>query len=108
MTEVIFILKDGGREAVDIADGLSVMQGAVLNDVPGIYGECGGACACATCHVHVETVPAGTSLPPLSEQEDGLLNGTAAPRDDASRLACQIIVGPALAGLVVRVPATQV
>lgn len=108
MTEVLFILKDGGTEAVDIADGLSVMQGAVLNDVPGINGECGGACACATCHVLIEQAPAGADLPAMSEQEDGLLNGTASPRTAASRLACQIIVGPALAGLVVRVPDTQV
>jgi ferredoxin, 2Fe-2S len=106
MTEVTFILKDGSVETIDIPQGMPVMKGAVLNDIPGIDGECGGACACATCHVYIEKLPHG-SLPPMSETENGLLGGVAAERRENSRLACQIVMQPGLEGLVVRIPERQ-
>ncbi|WP_413206385.1 2Fe-2S iron-sulfur cluster-binding protein [Rhodospirillum sp. A1_3_36] len=106
MTAVTFLLHDGSQKTVDIGDGMSVMQGAILNDIKGIDGDCGGSCSCATCHVYLET-PDMAGLPPLSEGEDGLLEGVAAERLPTSRLACQLTVSPALAGLVVRVPDRQ-
>lgn len=107
MTDVTFILRDGSREVVDIAEGMSVMQGAVLNDVRGIDGECGGCLSCATCHVYVESLEAG-ELSPMGEDENGLLDGVAAERRPNSRLGCQILAAPGLKGLVVRVPERQV
>jgi 2Fe-2S ferredoxin len=106
MTEVTFILHDGSQDAVNIEDGMSVMQGAILNDIEGIDGECGGCCSCATCHVYLET-PDMAALPPLSDAENGLLEGVAAERKPTSRLACQLTISPALAGLVIRVPDRQ-
>lgn len=107
MTDVTFILQDGSEEVVDLAAGISVMQAAVLNDLKGIDGECGGCCSCATCHVYVESVGSG-ELPPLSDAEDGLLDGVAAERRPNSRLGCQLLAAPGLSGLVVRVPDRQV
>ncbi len=103
MPEVTFILRDGSTRVVDIAEGMSVMQAAVLNDVEGIEGECGGCCACATCHVYVESLAAG-ELPAMKNDEDGLLDGVDERRAN-SRLGCQIVMGPSLRGLVVRMTA---
>lgn len=107
MTEITFILRDGAARAVDVEDGISVMQAAVLDDIKGVDGECGGCCSCATCHVYVESVPAG-ALAPMNDAENGLLDGAAAERRDNSRLGCQIIVSPELRGLVLRIPERQV
>jgi 2Fe-2S ferredoxin len=106
MTEITFILKDGTTETVDIPEGMSVMKGAVMNDIPGIDGECGGACACATCHVYAGTPAAGV-LPPMGETENSLLGGVVAERRENSRLSCQLVVGPGLEGLTVQVPERQ-
>ena len=103
MTEVTFLLGDGSRRVVDVADGTSVMQAAVMENVRGIDGECGGCLSCATCHVYVESLASG-ALPPLDPDEDGLLEGVAAERRPESRLSCQIIATPDLVGLVLRVP----
>ncbi len=107
MTDVTFILRDGTRRIVDVAEGTSVMQAAVMENVKGIDGECGGCLSCATCHVYVEGLEAG-ELPPLDAEEDGLLEGVAAERLLSSRLACQIVANPDLVGLVLRVPERQV
>ncbi len=107
MTDVTFILRDGTTRIVDADDGISVMQAAVLEDIKGIDGECGGCCSCATCHVYVESVGAG-ELPPMDDAENGLLDGAAAERQENSRLGCQIIVSPELRGLVLRIPDRQV
>lgn len=106
MTDVTFILRDGTRRTLQVTPGLTVMQAAIMNNVPGIDGECGGCLSCATCHVYVEEVGAG-ALPPMEEDEEGMLEGVAAERRPESRLACQIIAAPGLAGLVIRIPERQ-
>jgi ferredoxin, 2Fe-2S len=105
MPKVTFIEFSGKHHDVEIASGLSVMRAAVDNNVPGIDGDCGGQCACATCHVFVEgqwAAVAGTR----SAREDEMLN-FAAELKDSSRLACQITVTDAMDGLVVSMPEGQ-
>ena len=105
MAKITFITHDGEERIVDIADGWSLMEGAVRNGVPGIDADCGGACACATCHVYVD--PAWTAaLPPKSDSEDAMLD-FALVTSPNSRLSCQIKVTKALDGLIVRVPVSQ-
>lgn len=106
MPTVIFSLPNGERRKVEIAEGTSVMRGAVNNNVPGIVAECGGSLECGTCHVRVD--PEWMNLlPAISETEDSLLDGVAAGRDSGSRLSCQIQMTPLLNGLVVHVPERQ-
>lgn len=110
MVVVSFItrLPDGtvGPHSVDATTGQSLMQVAVSAGVRGIEGECGGTMVCATCHVYV--APEWLAhLPAPSEDELAMLEGAAAPTRAGSRLACQITVEPALAGLVVEVPERQ-
>jgi ferredoxin, 2Fe-2S len=106
MPSVTFIQPDGARETIDIPAGESVMQGACDAGVKGIPGECGGNAMCATCHVFVaEDFLA--RLPPMDENEDGLLDGTATRREPDSRLSCQITMNTELDGLVVRIPPRQ-
>lgn len=106
MSIINFVEPGGQAVAVDVAEGWSLMQGAVAAGVEGILGECGGACACATCHCYVEEarLPA---LPPPSPTEMDMLEYVSAARQPNSRLACQIKASPALAGLVVRLPESQ-
>ncbi len=105
MPKVTYIEHNGKSHTVDAVAGLSVMRGAVDNNIPGIDADCGGECACATCHVYVD--PAWLDRTgERSEMEKSMLsfaNGTA----ENSRLACQIEVTPALDGLVVRMPEGQ-
>ena len=105
MAKVTYIEHDGTEHAVDVPDGLSVMEGAVRYTIPGIDGDCGGACACATCHVYVGE---GwfEKLTPMNELERDMLDFAFDVREN-SRLACQIRVSPALDGLIVRTPARQ-
>ncbi|MCS6766422.1 MAG: 2Fe-2S iron-sulfur cluster-binding protein [Candidatus Protistobacter heckmanni] len=107
MTTIHFTLKDGSTRAVDAKDGQSVMLAAINGNVRGIDAECGGSCSCATCHVYVDPDFHGGLAPPDGDEE-ALLDATAAPRQPTSRLSCQIVVGPELEGLVLRVPPTQV
>ena len=105
MPKITFIQPDGRTQTVEVAPGWSVMEGAVRNLVPGIDADCGGACACATCHVYVdpdwsERAGARTAM------EEEMLNLVAEPREN-SRLACQITLTDALHGLVVRTPEAQ-
>ena len=105
MAKVTYLEHDGTEHAVDVPDGLSVMEGAVRYTIPGIDGDCGGACACATCHVYVGE---GwfEKLTPMNELERDMLDFAFDVKEN-SRLACQIRVTPALDGLVVRTPARQ-
>jgi ferredoxin, 2Fe-2S len=105
MAKVTFIQPDGKAQTVEIAPGWSVMEGAVRALVPGIDADCGGACACATCHVYVD--PAWEArLPAKSDMEEAMLDF--APEVKAnSRLSCQLRVTSEMDGLVVRVPASQ-
>ena len=105
MAKVTYIEHDGTEHAVDVPDGLSVMEGAVRYTIPGIDGDCGGACACATCHVYIGD---GwfEKLTPMNELERDMLDFAFDVKEN-SRLACQIRVSPALDGLIVRTPARQ-
>ncbi|GAN76081.1 2Fe-2S iron-sulfur cluster-binding protein [Acidisphaera rubrifaciens] len=105
MPKVTYIEHDGTPHAIDVPVGLSVMRGAVDNNVPGIDADCGGECACATCHVYVDEAWLA-KLPPQGEQETSML-GFAATAQPNSRLSCQIEMTAALDGLVVRMPESQ-
>ena len=103
--KIKFIEPDGTEHVVEIAIGWSVMEGAVRNSVPGIDADCGGACACATCHVYVD--PAWLAkLPPRADMEEAMLDFAQAAAPN-SRLCCQIRVTSELDGLVLRVPVSQ-
>lgn len=105
MAKVKYIEHNGTEHEVDVKDGLSVMEGAVNNLIPGIDADCGGACACATCHVIIDEAWAektGT----FNDMEDTMLDFVE-DRKETSRLSCQIKVSPELEGLVVRLPESQ-
>jgi cytochrome P450/ferredoxin len=105
--KVTFHEPDGNTIVVETDRPVSVMKAAVTNDVPGIVGECGGNAMCATCHVYVRESHLDR-LPPMDEDEDVMLDGTAAERTHRSRLSCQLILDDQLTGIEVDVPATQV
>lgn len=101
MPAVIYYDIHGHRREVQVTSGSTVMEGAIDNDVIGIVAECGGACACATCHAYIADawLP---RLPPMEDMEDAMLD-SAADRRPNSRLTCQIEVSDALDGLEVHV-----
>ena len=106
MTHVTCIEPDGNSVSVDIRDGWSLMQGAKSQGVEGIEAQCGGACACATCHCYVD--PAWIAkLPAPGETEALMLTNVVAEQRPNSRLSCQIRIEPALEGLVVAFPERQ-
>ena len=105
MAKITYIEHDGTEHVVDADAGMSVMEAAIRNMVPGIDADCGGACACATCHVYVD--PAWTEKTgERSSMEESMLD-FASDVEDSSRLSCQIKVNDALDGLVVRMPENQ-
>ena len=105
MPKITYIEHNGAEHVVDVKAGLSVMEGAVKNNVPGIDADCGGACACATCHCYVdEAWREHTGAP--SAMEESMLD-FAENVEPNSRLSCQIKVTEALDGLVVRLPESQ-
>ena len=106
MTQITYIEASGQTTTIDLAEGWSLMQGATTHGVDGIIGECGGSCACATCHCYVDEARLG-DLPPPSEGELAMLENVASERRPNSRLACQLKASTALEGLVVHLPATQ-
>ncbi|MBX9684358.1 MAG: 2Fe-2S iron-sulfur cluster binding domain-containing protein [Hyphomicrobium sp.] len=105
MTKMTFIQPDGAAQTVDAENGLTVMEAAKLNDIAGIEAECGGACACATCHVYVDEAFRAATGKPAAMEEDML--DFAFDVREGSRLCCQIKITSAIDGLVVRVPAKQ-
>ena len=105
MPKVTFIEHNGAVHAVEAVNGQSVMRAAVDNNVPGIDADCGGECACATCHVYVEP-EWFTRTGSRSEAEETMLSFAAATQDN-SRLCCQITMTDALDGLVVHTPDGQ-
>tara|TARA_B100001540_G_scaffold272930_1_gene257511 strand:+ start:107 stop:427 length:321 start_codon:yes stop_codon:yes gene_type:complete len=106
MTKIKYIEQSGKEHEIDVANGLSVMEGAVQNDIPGIDADCGGGMACATCHVYVKE-DWFNKLPAKAEGEDDMLDQAYEPRP-SSRLSCQIIVSDELNGLTVHLPEKQV
>ncbi len=105
MPRITYIEFNETPHVIEVRPGLSVMEGAVLNNVPGIDADCGGACSCATCHVYVDASWVG-KLGPKSDVEASMLEFVAHPKDN-SRLSCQLQVSNALDGLVVRMPKSQ-
>ena len=105
MPKVTFIAHDGTRSEVEAPAGTSLMLAAVNHGVRGIDGDCGGQCACATCHVYIDG-PWAAKLAPPGEHEDEMLNFTAERLPD-SRLACQVELTEALDGIEVRMPVGQ-
>ena len=105
MPRVTFIQPDGTSQTIEVSVGLSVMEGAVQNGIRGIDANCGGSCACATCHVYVHP-EWFDRLTARDEVEAALLDCAIDPAEN-SRLACQIKMTEAMDGLVVRVPGGQ-
>lgn len=106
MTTLTYIEASGSRTDVDVPDGWSLMQAAIANGIEGILGECGGSCACATCHCYVDDLLMA-ALPAPSAGELDMLDNVAAERRPNSRLACQIKASPALAGGTLTLPEVQ-
>ncbi len=105
MPTIHYILHDGTEHVIDAPLGDSVMIVAVRHNLQGILAECGGACSCATCHVHVDAQWVD-KLPPMDLMEQEMLD-FAEGVDDTSRLSCQLKVSRALDGLIVHVPEKQ-
>ena len=105
MTKITIVAYDGTRFDIDAEDGSTVMENAIKNAVPGIEAECGGACACSTCHVYVDEQWAEKVGQPEPMEED-MLDFAYDVRPN-SRLSCQIKVTDELDGLVVSVPERQ-
>jgi 2Fe-2S ferredoxin len=103
--KVVFIEPGGTRREVEAPLGITLMEVARQHGVAGVVAQCGGACACATCHVYID--PARLAeLPPPEDMEQGMLETAWSPKPN-SRLSCQIHITPNLAGLEVTVPAQQ-
>jgi len=107
MAKITYIEFNGTEHVVDVASGLTVMEGARDNNVPGIEADCGGACACSTCHVYVDEAWVDR-LPAKDAMEEDMLDFAWEPDLRKSRLTCQVKVTDALDGLVVKLPEKQI
>ena len=105
MAKITYIENNGKSHTVEVAEGLTVMEGAVQNDIPGIDADCGGGMACATCHVYVKDEWLN-KLPNKEDGEEDMLDMAFEPKKN-SRLSCQLIVTDDLDGLVVNIPTKQ-
>ena len=105
MPKIIYIDKSGNSKTVEVEVGLSVMEGAIQNNIPGIDADCGGSMACATCHVYVEEKWLD-KLPKAEEGEIDMIDMAFDPKKN-SRLSCQLIVSDELDGLKVTTPEKQ-
>ena len=106
MPVIHYQLLDGSVRSIEAANGRNLMEIAILNNVRGVDGECGGCCSCATCHVYVDECYLD-KLPEPDEMEGELLEGVASERRANSRLGCQVIVSDALDGMQVGIPVSQ-
>ena len=105
MAKIIFNTHDNQTHTIDIQNGLTVMEGAVQNDIPGIDADCGGGMACATCHVYVKE-EWFDKLPKKEDGEEDMLDMAFEP-NKFSRLSCQLLVSDELKGLTVSIPSKQ-
>ena len=105
MPKITYINSDASSQTINVENGLTVMEGAVQNDIPGIDADCGGGMACATCHVYV-TEDWFDKLPKKEDGEEDMLDMAFEPKTN-SRLSCQIIVSNDLDGLEVNIPSKQ-
>ena len=106
MPKITYIEHNGKNHTIEVANGLSVMEGAVQNNIPGIDADCGGSMACATCHVYVKE-DWFNKLPKKEDGEEDMLDMAFEPKKN-SRLSCQIMVTDELDGLQVNLPENQV
>ena len=106
MAKITYIDKDKNKKIIEVADGLTVMEGAVQNDIPGIDADCGGSMACATCHVYVQE-KWFDKLKKIEDGEQDMLDMAFEPKKN-SRLSCQLIVTDELDGLEVTTPSKQI
>ena len=106
MPKIIYIEHSGKSHTIEVANGLSVMEGAVQNNIPGIDADCGGSMACATCHVYVKE-EWFNKLPKKEDGEEDMLDMAFETKKN-SRLSCQLMVSDQLDGLVVNLPEKQV
>ena len=105
MPKITYVESTGQRRTIDVPKGLSVMEGAIQNKIPGIDADCGGGMACATCHVYVKE----EWFDKLSKKEDGeedMLDMAFEPKKN-SRLSCQLVVSDEIDGLIVNIPSKQ-
>ena len=105
MPKITYISEDNKTNTVEVQNGLTVMEGAIQNDIPGIDADCGGGMSCSTCHVYVDE----NWLDKLPQKEDGeedMLDMAFEPKKN-SRLSCQLIVSDELDGLIVNTPSKQ-
>ena len=105
MPKITYITDDNQNHSIEVQNGLSVMEGAVQNDIPGIDADCGGGMACATCHVYVKD-EWFDKLPTKEDGEEDMLDMAFEPKKN-SRLSCQIIVSDELDGLTINIPSKQ-
>ena len=106
MPKITYVTHDNISKTIDVENGLTVMEGAVQNDIPGIDADCGGSMACATCHVYVKD-DWYDKLDEKSEGEDDMIDQAYDPKKN-SRLSCQITVSDKIEGLIVHLPEKQV
>lgn len=106
MPQAVFLTPDGAREEVAVTNGTSLMQAAIKRGIRSIVGDCGGAAACATCHVYVDEQYLD-KLTPKDDNEREMLQDATSPVEDNSRLSCQILMKDQLDGITVRVAPTQ-
>ena len=105
MPKITYVDNQGNSKTINVDNGLTVMEGAIQNDIPGIDADCGGSMACATCHVYVEDI----WLDKIAKAEDAevdMIDMAFEPRKN-SRLSCQLIVSDELEGLIVTTPEKQ-
>ena len=105
MTKIVYIEHNGKSHSIDVQNGLTVMEGAVQNNVPGIDADCGGSMACATCHVYVKE-EWFNKTPKKEDGEEDMLDMAFEPKK-FSRLSCQLTVTDELDGLTVQLPSEQ-
>ena len=105
MTKITYIDNEGNSKTIEVENGLSVMEGAIQNNIPGIDADCGGSMACATCHVYVEEKWLN-KIPKAEDAEVDMIDMAFEPKKN-SRLSCQLIVSDVLDGLTVTTPSKQ-
>ncbi len=107
MPKITYIEHSGSEHVVEVSCGLTVMEGARDNNIPGIDADCGGACACSTCHVYVHPDWIG-KIPSRDPMEEDMLDFAFEPDFERSRLTCQLKVTDELDGLIVQMPERQI
>ena len=107
MVKITYIEFNGTEHIVDVEIGMTVMEGARDHNIPGIEADCGGACACSTCHVYVDANWV-EKIPRKEDMEEDMLDFAYSPDENLSRLTCQLEVTEEIDGLIVRMPEKQI